>query len=157
MSISLNLVIFQKKDGELIEENLKTVKCEEITSSLLKRINSDFPLIKRKIYFDESLKDSFEIECFSSSDIDNICNLLEEMFLELLRYENNWLYNGRSELTDQDSKSEELVIDIIPDTNNNHNTELAIARFRILTGISGIFTDMKNRFSDDVGAIIKLG
>ncbi len=63
------------------------MRCEEVTDSLLKKINLKFPIKKRKVYFDESLGDAFEIECFSSSDIDGVCDLLTKIFKELLAYE----------------------------------------------------------------------
>lgn len=156
MSTSLNLVIYQTKDEKLIEEDLKTVRCEEVSGSLLEKINSRFPMIKREVYFDESLEDSFDIECFSSSDIDGVCALLEEMFLELLKFENNEL-NNKTGSTFQENESTKLVADIVSGESQSNPIELAVVRFRVLTGVIGIFDDVRNKFCNDVGAVIKLG
>lgn len=156
MSTSLNLVIYRTKDDKLIEEDLKTVRCEEVSGSLLEKINSRFPMIKREVYFDESLEDSFDIECFSSSDIDGVCALLEEMFLELLKFENNEL-NNKTGSASQENKLTKCVENIASGESQSNPIELAVVRFRILTGIIGIFADVRNKFCNDAGTVIKLG
>ncbi|MDR7925811.1 hypothetical protein RIE95_02170 [Acidithiobacillus thiooxidans] len=156
MSTSLNLVIYRTKDEKLIEEDLKTVRCEEVSGLLLEKINSIFPMIKREVYFDESLEESFEIECFSSSDIDGVCALLEEIFLDLLKFENNNL-NNKTGSAYQENESTKLVADIVSGESESNPIELAVVRFHVLTGIIGIFADVRNKFCNEVGAVIKLG
>ncbi|MCK8116331.1 hypothetical protein MTF68_02025 [Pseudoalteromonas sp. 2CM37A] len=157
MSTSLNLVLYRTKDGKLIEEDLKTVRCEEISGSLLEKIKSEFPMIERQVYFDDSLTESFDIDCFSVSDTDGVCKLLEDMFLELLRFENNRLNSEQADSSALQGKSTKLAADIHSDENQSSPIELAVVRFRILTGIIGIFTEARNKFSDDIGIVIKLG
>lgn len=157
MSISLNFVIYQHKNGSLIEEDLKTIRCEEISGYLLNEITSKFPTKKEKVYFDKSLDDSFYIECFSKNDIDGICGFLKEIFLHLLNFENNRLNNDAINPSSQDTKLTELIDEIIPYVNQTNSTDMAVARFRILTGVIGLFTEVNTKFYDDVGAVIKLG
>lgn len=156
MSTSLNLVIYQTKDDKLIEENLKTVRCEEVSGALLEEINSRFPMIKREVYFDESLEDSFDIECFSTSDIDGVCALLEEMFLGLLKIENNKL-NNKTDAVSQDNELTKLVENLASGESQSNPIDLAVVRFRMLTGIISIFADVRNKFCNDAGTTIKLG
>lgn len=113
-------------------------------------------MIKREVYFDGSLEDYFYIECFSSSDIDGVCDLLEKMFLELLRSESNNL-NNRTGSASQKNESAKLVADIASGESQSNPIELAVVRFRVLTGIIGIFADVRNKFCNNAGAVIKLG
>ncbi|WP_447880647.1 hypothetical protein [Serratia fonticola] len=157
MSISLNFVIYQHKNGKLIEEDLKTIRFEEVSTSLLNEITSKFPTKKEKVYFDKSLDDSFDIECFSKNDMHGICGLLKELFLHLLRLENHRLNNDEIKPSPQEAKLTELIDEIIPDVNKTNSTDMAVARFRILTGVIGLFTEVNTKFYNDVGAVIKLG
>ena len=157
MSISLNFVIYQHKNGNLIEEDLKTIRCEEVSGYLLNLITSKFPTKKEKVYFDKSLDDSFYIECFSKNDMDGICGVLKEIFLQLLKIENNRLNNDEINPSSQDAELTELIDEIIPYVNETNSTDIAVARFRILTGVIGLFTEVNTKFYDDVGAVIKLG
>jgi len=157
MSISLNFVIYQHKDGKLIEEDLKTIRCEEISAYLLDEITSNFPTKKEKVYIDKSLDDSFDIDCFSKHDIDGICEHLKEIFLHLLSFENHRLNNDEIKSSPQEGKLTELIDDIIPNMNQTNATDIAVARFRILTGVISLFTEVNTKFYDDVGAVIKLG
>ena len=157
MSISLNLVIYKHEDNKLIEENLRTVRCEEVSQALLVQLTDSFPMKTVEVYFDNEFKDSFEIECFDNLDIENIIGNLKKHFHELLSYEYNELITKSTSSVEQDSGTENSIVDILSDENHQNPTELAIARFRILTGVIGIFMDKKTKLSDEIGAVIKLG
>lgn len=157
MSISLNLVIYKKKESKLIETDLITVRCAEISQNLLNLITDEFPMKNEKVYFDEELKNSFDIEVFDNTDIEKIINKLKLYFRKLLEHEYNELIAKNTNNIERDVSVENYIIDIIPDETNHNPTELAIARFRILTDIIGIFMDKQTKLSSEIGAIIKLG
>jgi hypothetical protein len=157
MSISLNLVVYKHEDSKLIEENLKTVRCEEISQALLNLITDAFPMKTAEVYFDNEFEGSFEIKCFDNSDIASIISELKEHFHKLLSFEYNELIAKDSDFLDQEASSANSIVDILSDEHHHNPTELAIARFRILTGVIGVFMDKQTKLSDEVGAVIKLG
>ncbi len=157
MSISLNLVVYKNEAGKLIEENQKTVRCEEISQVLLDHIINVCPLKIAKVYFDNKFDEYFEIECFDNSDIENIIEELKKHFHQLLSFEYKELIAKDIEHLEHEASSKNSIVDIYPDENNRNPTELAIARFRILTGIIGVFMDKQTKLSDEIGAVIKLG
>lgn len=154
MSTNLNLVIYQRNNGKLIEEDARTIRCEEITPALLNIICDLFPMKKEKVYFDATLSNSFEILIFDSVDIVEIIKTLHGYFHQLLDYESKKLLRKTTPSKNLSSRS--LMASIFPDSDNKNPTEIAIARFRILVGIIGLFNDKQSKLSDDVGAVIKL-
>ncbi|NMM15462.1 MAG: hypothetical protein HHJ17_18240 [Rhodoferax sp.] len=157
MSTNLNLVIYQHENGELIEEGMKTVRCEEITPQLLKRITDSFPMKETKVYFDRKLEESFEIQYFESTDTASISKILCELFCSLLAFENNLLNPIVGETLGQASNMNSLVSIILPEQNQQDPIEVAIERFSMLIGVIGLFRDKQDKLPNEIGAIIKLG
>lgn len=151
MSVSLNLVIYQCKDENLIETDVRTIQCEELSPVLLDLLTESFPLNEIPVYFDETLEDSFEIECFNNSDVKDILDMLKKNFLELLEHEYKGLTAG------EDSSLKVQPVDGELDNNLNSPLDIAIARFHILTGVIKLFEKKYSKLSDDFTAVIKLG
>lgn len=151
MSVSLNLVIYHHKDEHLIEADVRTIQCEEVTPTLLDLLTKSFPLNEIPIYFDESLEDSFDIECFNNSDIKAILDMLKRNFLELLKHEYENL------IADKVSNLQVQPVDGELDNNLDATLDAAIARFHMLTGMIKLFEKKHLKLSDDFTAVIKLG
>lgn len=141
----------------LIEENLKTVRFVEVSQTLLNIITNVFPMKTVDVFYDDELKESFEIECFDNTDIEGIIEELKENFCKLLSYEYKKLITNDSAFSIPEVNSESLIAEILPEEDHINQTELAIARFHILTGVIGLFIDKQTKLSDEAGAIIKLG
>ncbi|ARW15275.1 hypothetical protein [Komagataeibacter europaeus] len=86
MSTSLNLVIYQRNNDDLVEEEMRTVRCEEIPLSMLDAIREKFPSQKCKVYYDDTKEDFFEIDFFARDDIPKIINYLRNLFDILIEY-----------------------------------------------------------------------
>ena len=157
MSVSLNLVIYKQENGVLIEEGLKTVRCEEISQSLLEVIANSFPTKETTVYFDRELEESFDIQYFDNSDVASIIKFLHELFHKLLSHENKILNSIDIKVSEQPDDTEELVTCILPNQSEPDPTGRSITRFRILTGIIGVFSDKQNMLADEAGAFIKIG
>lgn len=151
MSISLNLVIYKTKDEKLIEDDVKTVQCEELSPVLLDLLTDSFPLEELPVYFDESLEDCFEIECFNNSQIQEILEMLKKHFVELIKYEHNALVGGKS------SENEVQLIETDTVNTSDDPINIAVARLHILTSVIQLFERKHLRLSDEIGAVIKLG
>lgn len=151
MSVSLNLVIYQHKDEHLIETDVRTIQCEEVTPTLLDLLIESFPLNEISVYFDDSLEDSFVIECFNDSDIKAILDMLKKNFLELLEHEYKGLIVGEV------SSLQVQPVDGELDNNLDDPLDTAIARFHMLTGMIKLFEKKHSKLSDDFTAVIKLG
>jgi len=157
MSISLNLVIYQHENGKFSEENLKTVRCEEVSESLLEQILKTNKMQTTKVYFDDSFDESFDIEYFDNQDIETILSELKDLFTNLISHEYSELIDKENISSEKNSNLKNFIVDSTVGDSHQNPTELAIARFRILTGVIGMFMDKHNKFSDETGAIIKLG
>ncbi|MEN1834928.1 hypothetical protein AAIM60_18785 [Pseudomonas lijiangensis] len=157
MSINLNLVIYQREGDDLVEEDLRTARCEEISPSLLDAITEKFLLQEGRVYFDRTKEDFFEIEYFARPDIPKIINMLENLFRDLIRHEYALLNIGSDKQAGQLKDSTLIISNIFPGQAELDPTLMTIGRFRILISIIDIFTEMQTKFLDEPGAFLKLG
>lgn len=152
MSTSLNLVIYQRNGEDLVEENLRTARCEEIPPSMLNAIREKFPSQKCKVYYDSTKEDFFEIEHFSRTEIPKIINVLRSLFDDLVKHEYELRY-----LRADTPPSNLALFNIIPSQNELDQTSAAIGRFRILISIIDIFSEMQTKYINEPDAVLKLG
>ncbi|WP_047605172.1 hypothetical protein [Pseudomonas putida] len=157
MSISLNLVIYQREDDELIEEGLRTARCAEIAASLLNAIREKFPSLKCRVYYDSAKEEFFEIEYFARSDIPKVISMLQGLFEDLIEYEYSLRNFGASKKCERLKKSDLILSDILSDQEALDPTLIAIGRFRNLISVFDAFSEMQTKFIDEPGAVLKLG
>ncbi|MGP6420591.1 hypothetical protein ACTZGP_17615 [Pseudomonas putida] len=157
MSTSLNLVIYHRNGDDLIEEDLRTARCEEIPPSMLNAIREKFPTQKCKIYYDSTKEDFFEIDHFARTDIPKIIIVLRSLFDDLIKHEHD-LRNLGVDTTSPRLKGSDLTLFNIPPSQNELDpTSVAIGRFRILISIIDIFSEMQTKYANEPDAVLKLG
>lgn len=157
MSTSLNLVVYQRNGDDLVEEDMRTARCEEISPAMLNAIREYFPSQKCRVYYDSTKEDFFEIEFFARADIPKIINKLRNFFDDLIKHE----YELRKLGADVQSprlKTYDLTLFNSPLSQNELDpTSVAIGRFRILINIIDIFNEMQTKYINEPNAILKLG
>ncbi|ANG93073.1 hypothetical protein A8A57_11915 [Lelliottia amnigena] len=157
MSTSLNLVIYHRNGDDLIEEDMRTARCEEIPPSMLNAIREKFPSQKCNVYYDSTKEDFFEIECFVRADIPKIINELRNLFDDLIKHECELRKLGGDTQSSQ-LKTYDLSLFNSPLSQNELDpTSVAIGRFRILISIIDIFNEMQTKYINEPNAILKIG
>lgn len=147
MSKSLNLVKYQTDDGgNIFEEYSELVEYVFISPSLIKEIESTFPLIKRKVFEEKGSEERYEIECFDEKDNLKIYVKLEEIFIIILENECKEIL-GTSETSKSKSVGHIKKTDI----------QLSVDRFRTITNVINIFKLKNEKYENDSSAVLKIG
>ncbi|SIS69725.1 hypothetical protein [Insolitispirillum peregrinum] len=157
MSTSLNLVIYQRNGDDLVEEGMRTARCEQIPLSTLNTIREKFPSQKRNIYYDGAKEDFFEIDYFARDDVPKIINWLRIIFNNLLIHEYKLLNSEADTPFSQPKDSNLTLFNNLPSQRELDPTSVAIAKFRILISLIDIFSEMQAKYVTEPGAILKLG
>lgn len=157
MSISLNLVIYQRSGDDLVEENARTETCVQIPPSLLSHIEKRYPLQKEVVYYDSAKDDYFEIDTFAKEDVLEIINELRATFKNLINHEHSLLNSNSDAPPTHPEFTEISELEILSGHNDKDPILTAIARLRTLIRVIDVFTDMQMKYINDPGSVLKLG